>query len=119
VVDDIRRIDCDNGYVLHTYYRDFIAEGFSKRSPSGLASNKPAYFPIDDPVTNELNASKYSAKATEYSIKVANAFFASVTKANLDDAIVVHNGAQTPQPSPTCSEESTPTWQQWRACIET
>jgi hypothetical protein len=52
-----------------------------------LAPNKPAYFPIDDPVTRTLTASKYSAKAQEYSITVANAFFASVTKASLDDAI--------------------------------
>ena len=58
MVDDTRRIDCDDIYVSHTYYRDFIAEGFSKRSPSRLASNKPAYFPIDDPVTRQLNASK-------------------------------------------------------------
>jgi hypothetical protein len=52
-----------------------------------LASNKPAYFPIDDPVTRTLTASKYSANAQEYSITVANAFFASVTRASLDDAI--------------------------------
>jgi hypothetical protein len=52
-----------------------------------LAANKPAYFPIDDPVTRTLAASKYSAKAQEYSITVANAFFASVTRVALDDAI--------------------------------
>ncbi len=52
-----------------------------------MASNKPAYFPIDDPVTRTLTASEYSAKAHEYSITVANAFFASVTRATLDDAI--------------------------------
>ena len=44
-------------------YRDIIVEGFDKRSPSRLASNKPAYFPIDDPVTRIFAASKYSAKA--------------------------------------------------------
>ncbi len=34
-----------------------------------------------------MTASNYTAKATEYSITVANAFFASVTKSALDDAI--------------------------------
>jgi len=68
-------------------YRDIIAKTFDKRSPSILASNKPAHFPIDDPVTRTLTVSKYSAKAYEYSITAANAFFASVTKAPLDDAI--------------------------------
>ena len=43
-------------------YRDIIAEGFDKRSPSRLASNKPAYFPIDDPVTRTFMAFKYLAK---------------------------------------------------------
>jgi hypothetical protein len=52
-----------------------------------LKSNKPAYFHIDDPVTRTLTASKYSVKAQEYWITVANAFFASVTKTTLDDAI--------------------------------
>ena len=74
-------------YVSHLYYRDRLAEGFDKRSPSRLAANKPAYFPIDDSVTRTLATSKYSAKAAEYSITVANAFFASVTRAALDDAI--------------------------------
>ena len=79
--------DSTDGYVPHGLYRDIIAEGFEKRSPSRLAANKPAYFPIDDPVTRTLAASKYSAKAQEYSITVANAFFASVTRSALDDAI--------------------------------
>ncbi len=61
--------------------------GFDKRTPSKLASNKPAYFPIDDSVTTTLAVSKYSAKAQEYLITVANAFFAYVTRATLDDAI--------------------------------
>ena len=34
-----------------------------------------------------LTASKYSVKAHEYSITVANAFFASVTRTTLDNAI--------------------------------
>jgi hypothetical protein len=75
-------------FVSHSYYRDRIGEGFAKRAPSRLSSSKPSYFPIDDPVTRSLNASKFSAKATEYSLTVANAFYASVTKAALDDAIV-------------------------------
>ncbi len=52
-----------------------------------MASNKPTYFPIDDPVTRTLTASKYSAKAHEYSITVVNACFASVTRVALHDAI--------------------------------
>ena len=81
--DENRGIDSGDDYVSHGMYRGIIAEGFDKRSPSRLAS----YFLIDDPVTRTLTASKYSAKAREYSITVANAFFASVTKASLDDAI--------------------------------
>ncbi len=74
-------------YVSHGFYRDRLAEGFDKRAPTRLASNKPAYFPIDDSVTRTLTASKYSAKAIKYSITVAHAFFAGVTCATLDDAI--------------------------------
>jgi hypothetical protein len=85
--EDDEQLTSGDTYVSHAVYRERIAEGFAKRSPSRLASNKPAYFPIDDPVTRSLNASKYSAKATEYSLTVANAFYASVTKAALDDAI--------------------------------
>jgi len=51
-------------YVSHSFYRNRIAEGFDKRAPSRLASNKPAYYPIDDSVTRTLTVSKYSAKAT-------------------------------------------------------
>ena len=85
--DVYRETDSGDSYVSHCLYRDIISEGFDKRSPSRLAPNKPAYFPIDDPVTRTLTASKYTAKAQEYSITVANAFFASVTRAALDDAI--------------------------------
>jgi len=45
-------------YVFHGYYRDCLAKGFDTRSPSRLASNKLAYFPIDDSVTRTLIASK-------------------------------------------------------------
>ncbi len=73
--EDDLGIDSGDGYVSHVLYRGIIEEGFDKRSPSRLATNKPAYFPIDDPVKRTLPASKYSAKAQEYSITVANAFF--------------------------------------------
>ena len=85
--DDDRSIDSGDDYVSHGMYRDIIAKGFEKRYPSRLASNKPTYFPIDDPVTRTLTASKCSAKIQEYSITVANAFFAPVTRASLDDII--------------------------------
>ncbi len=86
---------CADDYVSHGYYRGIITEGFDKRSPSRLATNKPAYFPIDDSVTRNLTASKYSAKAAEYIITVANAFFASVTRATLEDAIVATKDCDT------------------------
>ena len=79
---------CDgDDYVSYALCRDIIAEGFDKRSPSKSAPCKPAYFPIDDPVTRTLTGSKYSAKAYEYSITLANACFSSVTHATLEDAI--------------------------------
>jgi hypothetical protein len=46
-----------NDYVSHGFYRDRLAEGFDKRAPVRLASNTPAYFPIDDSVTRTLTAS--------------------------------------------------------------
>ena len=80
--------DYDVGdYVSHAFYMDRIAEGFDKRAPSRLASNKPACYPIDDSVTRTLTASKYSAKAVEYNITVAHAFFAYVTRTTLHDGI--------------------------------
>ena len=83
--------DSAGGCVSHGLYRDIIAEGFDKSSMSRLAPNKPAYFPIDDPVTRTLATSKYPAKAQEYCITVANASFASVTRAAQDDAIAAAN----------------------------
>jgi hypothetical protein len=74
-------------YVSHSFYMNRIAEGFEKRAPSRLASSKPAYYPIDDSVTRTLTASKYSAKAAEYNITVAHAFYAAVTRTALDDGI--------------------------------
>jgi hypothetical protein len=45
-----------------------------------------------------LTSSKYSAnKAFEYSITVVNAFFASVTKAALDDAIATNKDGGDPE----------------------
>ena len=93
--ENTEEVYCADDYVSHGYYRDIITEGFDKRSPSRLASNKPAYFPIDDSVTRTLTASKYSAKAAEYSITVANAFFASVTRATLEDAIAATKDGDT------------------------
>jgi hypothetical protein len=43
-----------------------------------------------------LTATKYTVKASEYIITVANAFFASVTKAALDDAIEANNNGGDP-----------------------
>ncbi len=80
--------DYDVGdYVSHPFYRNRIAEGFEKRAPSRLASSKPAYYPIDDSVTRTLTANKYSAKAEEYNITVAHAFYAVVTRTALDDGV--------------------------------
>jgi hypothetical protein len=42
--DENRGIDSDDDYVSHRLYRDIIGEGFDKRSPSRLPSNKPTYF---------------------------------------------------------------------------
>jgi len=79
------------------YYRELISEGFEKRAPSRQAPGKHACFPIDDPVTRTLAATKYSLKAIEYSITVANAFFASVIKASLDDAIAANDNKGDPE----------------------
>ena len=88
--DPLEYDDMDD-YVNHAYYREKIAEGFCNRAPSRLASNKPGYFPIDEPLLRTLVASKYSAKAPEYTITVANAVFTSVTRATIDDAITTTN----------------------------
>jgi len=61
--EDDHCIDSGDDCVSHSLYRDIIAEGFDKRFPSRLASNKLTYFPIDDSVTRTLAASRYSAKA--------------------------------------------------------
>jgi hypothetical protein len=90
-------INVGDGYISHVYYRELISEGFEKRASSRQAPSKPAYFPIDDPVTRTLTSSKYTAKATEYSITVTNAFFACVTKAVLDDAIAANNNGGDPE----------------------
>ncbi len=68
-------INVGEKHVSHAYYRELIAKGFEKRAPSRQAPNNPAYFPIDVPVTRTLTTSKYSAKATENSIAVANLYF--------------------------------------------
>ena len=86
---------CADDFVSHGYYRDRIAEGFDKRSPSRLASNKPAYFPIDDSVTRTRTASNYFAKAAECIITMANAFFALVTRVALSDVIAATKDGDT------------------------
>jgi len=61
-------------YVSHACCTERVAEGVDKRSPSRLASNKPAYFPIDDSVTRTPTTSKYHAKVAEYGISMTHAF---------------------------------------------
>ena len=51
-------INVGDNYVSHAYHHELISEGFEKRAPSRQAPSKPAYFPIDDPVTRTLTASK-------------------------------------------------------------
>ncbi len=76
--DNCEGVDADNGCmdsnVPNAYYRELISEGFEKRALSRLAPNKPAHFPIDDPVTRSVITSKYTARAIEYNITVANGF---------------------------------------------
>jgi hypothetical protein len=63
--NDVNEEYSADDFVSHGYYRDLVTEGFDKRSPSRLASNKPAYFPIDDFATTTLTVSKYSTKESE------------------------------------------------------
>ena len=84
-------------FLSHAYYRALITEGFEEQASSRHASKKPAYFPIDYPVTRNLTASKYTTKATQYNITVANAIFASVPKTTLDDAIVANTNGGDPE----------------------
>jgi len=65
--------------VDYTFYHHRIEEAFIYRQPSDLAPSKPTYFNIDDLVARSLADSKFDKKRQEYSITVANAFFASVT----------------------------------------
>ncbi len=74
-------------YVNHGYYRDKIEECFTKSSPSRLSVLKPGYYPIDDPFLRFLTTSKYSGKASDYIITVANAFFSTITNVALNDVI--------------------------------
>jgi hypothetical protein len=77
----------DQRFVDDTFYRHKIGEGFSQRHLSDLAPSKPAYFNIDDQVARSLADTKIAAKRQEYSITVANAFFASVTHEAQKDAL--------------------------------
>ena len=74
-------------FVDHTFYRHKIGEGFAQRRPSDLAPSKPAYFNIDDQVSRSLADTKFSAKRQEYSVTVANAFFAAIANEAQKDAI--------------------------------
>ena len=74
-------------YVDHTFYRHKIGEGFIQRQPSELAPAKPAYFNIDDQVTRSLNDTKTSARRAEYTVTVANAFYASIAHEAQKDAV--------------------------------
>ena len=75
-------------FVDLTFYRHKIGEGFSQqRQPSDLSSSKPAYFYIDNQVARRLADSKFAAKRQEYSVMVANAFFASITHEAQNDAL--------------------------------
>ena len=65
--------DTGDDHVSHSFHRNRIAEDFDKRAPSRLSSSKPSYYPIDDSVTRTLTASKYSAKAAKYIIKIGRA----------------------------------------------
>ena len=62
----------------HTFYCRKIGEGFIRRQPSKLAPTTPTYFNIDDNVTKNLNEAKTSARRSEYTVTVANAFNASI-----------------------------------------
>ncbi len=67
-------------YVNHIYYQDRIEEGFAKRYPSRLFFlSKQGYYAINDQVLRSLTSSEYSAKASEYTITVADALFSAVT----------------------------------------
>jgi hypothetical protein len=65
-------------FFYHTFYRHKIGEGFIRRQPSELAPTKPVYFSIDDQVTKTPSEAKAYARRAEYTVTVANAFFASV-----------------------------------------
>jgi hypothetical protein len=54
-------------FVSRAYYRDRIEEGFG-------GASKPFYYPIDNPVTRTLAASKYTGKLAKYALSVSNAF---------------------------------------------
>ena len=77
----------DSEFVDHTFYRHRIGEGFAQRQPSELAASEPGYFNIDDQVARSLSDSKFAAKRSEYSITVANAFYAAIAHEAQKDAI--------------------------------
>ncbi len=75
-------------FVDHTFYRHKIGEGFIHRKPPWeLAPDKPTYFHIDDQVTRNLSEAKTSARRGEYTVTVANAFFASIAHEARKDVV--------------------------------
>jgi hypothetical protein len=73
--------------VDHTSYRHKIGEGLIQRQPSELAPSKPSYFTIDDQVTRTRTEAKTSARRAEYTITVANTFFASTAHEDQKDDV--------------------------------
>ena len=86
-VDAIMGTVEEGDYVSHALYHYIIAEDFEKRSPSRSIPSTTAYFCMNDPITGTLTASKDSAKASDQFYTIAMAFFASFTRATLDDDI--------------------------------
>jgi hypothetical protein len=74
-------------FVDHAFYRHKIGEGFIHRQPSEIAPSKPSYFNIDDQVTKSLSEAKTSARRAEYTVTVANAFYASIAHEAQKDAV--------------------------------
>ena len=73
--------------VDHTFYRHRIGEGFIQRQPSKLDPAKPTYFNINDQVTRNLNEAKTSARRAEYTVTVANTFYASIAHETQKDGV--------------------------------
>ena len=73
----------------HTFSRHKIGVGFIHRQPSELAPAKPVYINIDDQVTKNLSEAKTSARSAEYTVTVANVFYASIVHEAQNDVVEV------------------------------